>query len=430
MSTYYIEKMIVNELWGYKDFEITFNKDVNIIIGPNASGKTTLLNILRYIFTVDIVNLMDIKFRSANIKLRGFTNKKERTIIVFQKENGINYYVSNRKYEFDLPTFHSTTKPREFKIRERLLKERSQYQELFNTIQSLVDAVWLPVSRRLPIREEEEVPYSRRNISSELESVDVRLRDLLQGLIQYRLRLEGKKAINYKDFEKRVLTTILYNKQYDTLKELPKEPPTQEDKEQLLRAFEAAGLLDQHMRNRIDDHFSIAQAAVERFKKYISERETGLDANTAFVIPLINRTKSIVEYARILEEDRRILFVPLTRFEEIVDSFLNQKNISINDNGNLIITSIATGQELELQLLSSGEKQILILLTQALLWEDKPVIYVVDEPELSLHVLWQEKLLPSLVVLSKYIQVIVATHSPDIVGPYINKVIDLGEKEQ
>jgi predicted ATPase len=167
---------------------------------------------------------------------------------------------------------------------------------------------------------------------------------------------------------------------------------------------------------------------VNQLKYYHSKKI--FDVDTAFVIPLISRTKSIVEDARKLEDDRKRLFEPLTRFEEIVDSFLNQKNISINDNGKLIVTSIATNQELQLQFLSSGEKQILILLTQALLWEDKPVIYVADEPELSLHVLWQEKLLSSLVELSKNIQIIVATHSPDIVGPYINKVIDLGENQK
>ena len=70
----------------------------------------------------------------------------------------------------------------------------------------------------------------------------------------------------------------------------------------------------------------------------------------------------------------------------------------------------------------------MILLTQALLWEDKPVVYVADEPELSLHVTWQAKFLDSIVDLGKQIQIIVATHSPDIVGPFADKVIDLGSK--
>ena len=70
----------------------------------------------------------------------------------------------------------------------------------------------------------------------------------------------------------------------------------------------------------------------------------------------------------------------------------------------------------------------MILLTQALLKFDKPVVYIADEPELSLHVTWQEKLLKSLVTLGEQMQVIVATHSPDIVGGFHDKVIDLGRE--
>ena len=75
--------------------------------------------------------------------------------------------------------------------------------------------------------------------------------------------------------------------------------------------------------------------------------------------------------------------------------------------------------------LSSGEKQILILLTQALLSEKTPVVYVADEPELSLHVDWQEKLLGALTQLAGRCQFIVATHSPDIASGFGDKIIDL-----
>ncbi len=106
---------------------------------------------------------------------------------------------------------------------------------------------------------------------------------------------------------------------------------------------------------------------------------------------------------------------------------MNEKSVKVDEDGKLKIES-ASPSELNPRLLSSGEKQILILLTQALLRVDEPVVYIADEPELSLHVLWQEKLLESLVSLSGQIQVIVATHSPDIVGKFTDNVIDLGRK--
>ena len=132
----------------------------------------------------------------------------------------------------------------------------------------------------------------------------------------------------------------------------------------------------------------------------------------------------MVEHARKLEEDREKIFASLRRYEETVNSFLNDKSIKVDESGNLKIES-PLQSHLNTHHLSSGEKQILILLTQALLRVDEPVVYIADEPELSLHVTWQEKLLESLVTLGGQKQIIVATHSPDIVGDFRDKVIDL-----
>jgi len=49
MADYFIKEFRIKKLWGYRNMKISFNKDVNILIGQNASGKTTILNLLRYI---------------------------------------------------------------------------------------------------------------------------------------------------------------------------------------------------------------------------------------------------------------------------------------------------------------------------------------------------------------------------------------------
>lgn len=64
--------------------------------------------------------------------------------------------------------------------------------------------------------------------------------------------------------------------------------------------------------------------------------------------------------------------------------------------------------------LSSGEKQLLILLLTALCQEDKPAILLLDEPEISLHLRWQHELIDMLRHLNPNCQLIIATHSPSI----------------
>ncbi|WP_236514203.1 AAA family ATPase, partial [Pseudomonas tremae] len=75
--------------------------------------------------------------------------------------------------------------------------------------------------------------------------------------------------------------------------------------------------------------------------------------------------------------------------------------------------------------LSSGEKQLLIILGEALLQQSAPYVYIADEPELSLHVSWQEQLTGAISQLNRNAQIIFATHSPDIVGVHSESIIDM-----
>jgi predicted ATP-binding protein involved in virulence len=70
MPAYFIQHLEVKNLWGYRDISLPLNRDVNILIGPNASGKTTILNLLRFIFTVDLLNLAEIPFDRVILRLK------------------------------------------------------------------------------------------------------------------------------------------------------------------------------------------------------------------------------------------------------------------------------------------------------------------------------------------------------------------------
>lgn len=52
-------------------------------------------------------------------------------------------------------------------------------------------------------------------------------------------------------------------------------------------------------------------------------------------------------------------------------------------------------------------------------------IFIVDEPEASLHLEWQSKFVPAILKTNENIQVIFATHSPELIGKYREKAIKL-----
>lgn len=80
-------------------------------------------------------------------------------------------------------------------------------------------------------------------------------------------------------------------------------------------------------------------------------------------------------------------------------------------------------RELDVNVLSSGEKQLLILLTETLLQQSQPYIFIADEPELSLHIEWQRNLVNSIRNLNPNAQIIFATHAPEIAANHSKKLI-------
>ena len=70
------------------------------------------------------------------------------------------------------------------------------------------------------------------------------------------------------------------------------------------------------------------------------------------------------------------------------------------------------------QFLSSGEQHELVLFYELLFNVSSNSLILIDEPELSLHVFWQEQFLNDLIEISKFrgFDILIATHSPDIIN--------------
>jgi predicted ATPase len=65
--------------------------------------------------------------------------------------------------------------------------------------------------------------------------------------------------------------------------------------------------------------------------------------------------------------------------------------------------------------LSSGEKQILIILLTVLTQDQQPYVLFMDEPEASLHFEWQKRLIDMIMQLNPNVQIVLTTHSPAVV---------------
>ena len=95
------------------------------------------------------------------------------------------------------------------------------------------------------------------------------------------------------------------------------------------------------------------------------------------------------------------------------------KSIEVQGNGNIIIINKKRKlKKMHVEELSSGEKQIIILMAYLAFKVDGhgQRIYIVDEPEVSLHITWQERFVDALVEVCPDGQFVLATHSPSIIA--------------
>lgn len=93
------------------------------------------------------------------------------------------------------------------------------------------------------------------------------------------------------------------------------------------------------------------------------------------------------------------------------------------DEKTMPIFENSAGEEFDINDLSSGEKQLFLRTLSIKMLEPKNSIILIDEPELSLHPKWQQKIIEVYKKIGENNQIIVATHSPHILGSVSNENI-------
>ncbi|MDM8568276.1 ATP-binding protein [Thiotrichales bacterium HSG1] len=143
----------------------------------------------------------------------------------------------------------------------------------------------------------------------------------------------------------------------------------------------------------------------------------------------ISRKKdAIVEIAgENIRRDLIALSKPHTLFLNIIDSLFDETGKKVNRNENEI-SFLLDNKEITPFQLSSGEKQLLIILLTVLLQDGRQSILFMDEPEISLHIEWQKKLLKFIRDLNPNVQIILATHAPGLVMQgWMNKTHEISD---
>lgn len=118
---------------------------------------------------------------------------------------------------------------------------------------------------------------------------------------------------------------------------------------------------------------------------------------------------------------------PKKMFQDIVDSLFAETGKKIIRTENEIRFS-QIGETLVPYQLSSGEKQMLAILLTVLVEDYKNYVLFMDEPEVSLHIDWQQQLIDLILKLNPNVQIILTTHSPAVImNGWMDKVTEVSD---
>lgn len=424
-----IESVNIEGFWGNHSVFLKFDSDVSFLVGRNGSGKTTAINILASALHCDEDALERLPFQKVEITFFDRETKKKPSIIV-ERVNGeesryssITYKIRDTAktsikdakeftpFEYRGPSSYRTVvDSRGRKVRTRV-SPKYELHALKQEISELVKTNWLSINRASTVRSP-----SERGSNETL--VDLKLREISERLVRYFSELSNEASQEARVFQRKLFRSLI---QIDTIGSLSGIVTDMD-----LDAEEAA-LTD------IFDRFDIPKEEyhddANRFFAHLEEIQSE-DDKSAYthddLVALINAHKihSLVDDWNEAVQAEKEVVKPRDAFVRILNNMFHRKKAVVLPSGEFVFHT-QSGKDLSVYDLSSGEKQLFIILSEALLQKDAEWTYIADEPELSLHVDWQEVLVENLRALNPNSQVIFATHSPDIVSHYSRHVIDM-----
>lgn len=419
-----LKNVDIKGFWGQYSIVSDFNPDVNIFIGRNGTGKTTFINILQAVISVDLELLSRLQFDHVIINL--FEGKKNRKIEVSKISRELQfkeivYQIGSKK--FSLPIIPERDL--------RFLNKRNgrmhpqffvEHQAIIKQIGELINVSYLSVNRDNIVKDDS------RDIRREdiYNAIDIRLEELVGQLTTYQLQLETEFGKLSKKFQEDVLRSTLFNEEFDYVDtNKPIKLDLRRIKIGLKLAYKGLGILDEATEIVIEKHIAAIEKAATSINNNIEDRTKSIYPNDVTPLTLLRRTERINELSSELENSKKKIFERLDDYVKLLNEFHETKDFKLHDSivGGLSIIKDKT--DIAINQLSSGEKQLIILLTEALLQKGKQTLFIADEPELSLHIEWQRKVIYSIRKLNPNSQIIVATHSPEIVGKYKESTINM-----
>lgn len=456
---YELKSISVDGLNGFLNHEVKLKEEgITIIHGPNGCGKTTLLEMVMHFYNSDYNKLADMDFKKFKLIHEKLDNKNSETDeITFFKEkitvdqiNDTNHLKSNlernlfkNNVNFFRFSFSINGKEKEVILSKPLLDNGdSHYEDSFR--------------RNIRLKYEldgDEIVRIRNNdlIMDDIRYIDHddydthrqtlikkrhKINDVMrafkslnffmvktQRLIYMPIDIKERERRNYsnlmieryaKDISQKIATSLAESNE----KTASHNKSFPERLIQNINFYGNPSESENDIRNKYketqDKITKILNAGLLFREKNIALPDESLNKDnikTVLSLYLQDLNEKLSVYDDLLEK--------IETFQEIVGKKIRNKDMKIHyEKGFYFTSKYGDNRELKLSELSSGEQHQIVLFYELIFLAESGTYYLIDEPEISLHVDWQRSFLDDIARVEKLRghKFIIATHSPQIIG--------------
>lgn len=426
-----LEAITIYGLFGKESVSMRFDKIVNIYIGENGLGKTTILNCIYYILRSDYRKLANIPFDRIELVIKNeskiafskadllkYLSKRDEDrhfryveaeriiddileqlnfpITVLYDEDIQNVFISRLRSEHGFPYSYAKSAVLSYLSKNKIYRNGDE-----NKVVSLRDKVSKAFSERVIYL----TTYRRieKDYSEYFNSGNERFNNLTNdALIRFGMN-DVSKAISDVLEAIQTKTTQEFNKMTGVLisKYLSNDPLNVSNKKHLNDDLLRIVL------NRLGDQ--IKKKEKEKILQLVQNGEIyNIEYQYLYdlIVELINNYNHLI----------KVYDAKIVKFITTCNRYLNDKEF-IYDQSNITLGIYSLDKnkaKIELSMLSSGEKQIVSLFSKLYLEDDNKCILLIDEPELSISMKWQKMLLPDIMRSGNCRLLLTVTHSPFI----------------
>ncbi len=433
----FLEEFKIHALFGYKDVEIKFGNPILILIGENGFGKTTILNALNYTLQGCYKELLDIKFNAIEIKIAGSLYGFTYPQLLEYSE----YLRSDAEKHLLISFLKNQLNPSEFETLCTLVahgQENIASSIKNNALRQFPDGILFQEVKNYLDRENRFGVF--RTLKAHIESFNFnilfkptyrRVEADLNAAFGRERRMGGRTIVEVDEEQaQNYAATIIRFGMRDVQRMIKDVTNTIKNSSLQGYAKVSSDMIRHFLDDETKDHaldldINSLRIILGRTGEYLTgeEKEKILEQiedksrqPNQYLVYFLEQLYNVYK-----EQER--LDTALKRFRDVCNGYLTEKQFVYDESRVDLKIYRKTGDKpmklkeenvVDLNNLSSGEKQIVSLFAQIYLDVDKKFVMLLDEPELSLSIYWQEKLLSDIYNSGHCEFLLAVTHSPFI----------------